>query len=329
MLEKIIFNLLSNAFKATKDNGMVSIKIQVPLKPIDFPLLNNEEEQYGIEIIIQDSGIGIDKKDLEHIFTRFYQSNEMDKQYYGGTGIGLEVVKSFIDLHMGLIEVRSEQKKGTEFKIKLPLGSKHLNLSKSNFNSKTNDEIYEQINNSEVDEEISSVKVNNRKTVLIVEDNSELRNYLKNELKDDYKVRMAINGKEGLQMAIKFIPDIIISDVMMPIMDGFEMCSNIKKDLRISHIPVLMLTAKGMQIDRVKGIDSGADVYLNKPFNMNVLKSHLSQLINSRQILFNKYYNGVSDKELMNTNSLDKQFITNILESVSYTHLTLPTKRIV
>jgi YesN/AraC family two-component response regulator len=190
-------------------------------------------------------------------------------------------------------------------------------LSKSNFNSKTNDEIYEQINNSEVDEEISSVKVNNRKTVLIVEDNSELRNYLKNELKDDYKVRMAINGKEGLQMAIKFIPDIIISDVMMPIMDGFEMCSNIKKDLRISHIPVLMLTAKGMQIDRVKGIDSGADVYLNKPFNMNVLKSHLSQLINSRQILFNKYYNGVSDKELMNTNSLDKQFITNILEYIN------------
>ena len=295
---------------------MVSIKIQVPLKPIDFPLLNNEEEQYGIEIIIQDSGIGIDKKDLEHIFTRFYQSNEMDKQYYGGTGIGLEVVKSFIDLHMGLIEVRSDQKKGTEFKIKLPLGSKHLNLSKSNFNSKINDEIYEQINNSEVDEEISSVKVN-KKTVLIVEDNSELRNYLKNELKDDYKVRMAINGKEGLQMAIKFIPDIIISDVMMPIMDGFEMCSNIKKDLRISHIPVLMLTAKGMQIDRVKGIDSGADVYLNKPFNMNVLKSHLSQLINSRQILFNKYYNGVSDKELMNTNSLDKQFITNILEYIN------------
>jgi len=197
------------------------------------------------------------------------------------------------------------------------LGNKHLNLSKSNFNSKINDEIYEQINNSEVDEEISSVKVNHKKAVLIVEDNSELRNYLKNELKDDYKVRMAINGKEGLQMAIKFIPDIIISDVMMPIMDGFEMCSNIKKDLRISHIPVLMLTAKGMQIDRVKGIDSGADVYLNKPFNMNVLKSHLSQLINSRQILFNKYYNGVSDKELMNTNSLDKQFITNILEYIN------------
>ena len=117
-------------------------------------------------------------------------------------------------------------------------------------------------------------------------------------------------------MTVKFIPDLIISDVMMPIMDGFEMCHKIKNDLRVSHIQLIMLTAKGMQIDRVKGIDSGADVYLNKPFNMNVLKSHLTQLINSRQILFNKYYNGVSENELKNTNSLDKQFITNILDYI-------------
>ena len=316
MLEKIIFNLLSNAFKATKDNGMVSINIQIPLQPIDFPLLNGKEDFYGIEISILDSGIGIDKKDLGHIFTRFYQSNEMDKQYYGGTGIGLEVVKNFIDLHMGIIEVRSEQKKGTEFKILLPLGSKHLNLSKTDSDSKTNDEIYEQINKSEINLETANNEERNKKTVLIVEDNSELRNYLKNELKEEYKVKTANNGKEGLLMAVKFIPDLVISDVMMPIMDGFEMCQKIKNDIRVSHIPLLMLTAKGMQIDRVKGIDSGADVYLNKPFNMHVLKAHLSQLLNSRQILFNKYYNGVSDKELRNTTSLDKQFITNILEYI-------------
>ena len=226
------------------------------------------------------------------------------------------MVKSFIDLHKGTIQVSSEQKKGTEFKILLPLGNKHLNISKTESDSKINNEIYEQINNSETDSEVKSGENRVKKTVLIVEDNSELRNYLKNELKEDYKLKMAINGKEGLQMAIKFIPDLVISDVMMPIMDGFEMCSSIKKDIRISHIPILLLTAKGMQIDRVKGIDSGADVYLNKPFNMNVLKSHLSQLINSRQILFNKYYNGVSDKELLNTTSLDKQFITNILEYI-------------
>ena len=240
----------------------------------------------------------------------------MDKQYYGGTGIGLEVVKNFIDLHMGIIEVRSEQKKGTEFKILLPLGSKHLNLSKTDSDSKTNDEIYEQINKSEINLETANNEERNKKTVLIVEDNSELRNYLKNELKEEYKVKTANNGKEGLLMAVKFIPDLVISDVMMPIMDGFEMCQKIKNDIRVSHIPLLMLTAKGMQIDRVKGIDSGADVYLNKPFNMHVLKAHLSQLLNSRQILFNKYYNGVSDKELRNTTSLDKQFITNILEYI-------------
>jgi len=186
----------------------------------------------------------------------------------------------------------------------------------TNSKSKINEDIYEQISINDVEGQISDNKINNKKTILVVEDNSELRNYLKNELKKDYKVKMAINGEEGLQMAIKFIPDIIISDVMMPIMDGFEMCEKIKSDLRISHIPLLMLTAKGMQIDRVKGIDSGADVYLNKPFNMNVLKSHLTQLINSRQILFNKYYNGVSENELKNTNSLDKQFITNILDYI-------------
>jgi CheY-like chemotaxis protein/AraC-like DNA-binding protein len=316
MLEKIIFNLLSNAFKATKDNGIVSIKIRVLLKPINFPLLNNDEDNFGIEICILDSGIGIEKKDLDKIFNRFYQANEMDKQYYGGTGIGLEVVKSFIDLHKGTIEVHSEKEKGTEFKIILPLGSKHLNTFNTNSKSKINEDIYEQISINDVEGQISDNKINNKKTILVVEDNSELRNYLKNELKKDYKVKMAINGKEGLQMAIKFIPDIIISDVMMPIMDGFEMCEKIKSDLRISHIPLLMLTAKGMLIDRVKGIDSGADVYLNKPFNMNVLKSHLNQLINSRQILFNKYYNGVSENELKNTTSIDKQFITNILEYV-------------
>ena len=317
MLEKVIFNLLSNAFKATKDNGIVSIKIRVLLKPINFPLLNNNEDHFGIEICILDSGIGIDNKDLDKIFNRFYQSNEMDKQYYGGTGIGLEVVKSFIDLHKGTIEVNSEKDKGTEFKIILPLGSKHLSLTTTNSKRKINEEIYEQTNIGEFDKEISDDIIRNIKTVLVVEDNSELRNYLRNELKKDYKVKMAINGKEGLQMAIKFIPDLIISDVMMPIMDGFEMCHKIKNDLRISHIPLLMLTAKGMQIDRVKGIDSGADVYLNKPFNMSVLKSHLTQLINSRQILFNKYYNGVSENELKNTTSLDKQFITNTLDYVN------------
>ena len=314
MLEKVIFNLLSNAFKATKDNGIVSVKIQIPLRTVKFPLLSNQNDLHGIEICISDSGIGIDKKDLDNIFTRFYQSNEMDKQYYGGTGIGLEVVKNFIDLHKGKIEVSSEKGKGTQFKILFPEGNKHLDLSKTKSNNGDDNKKYEQINALQLEEKIKPV--GNKKTILIVEDNAELRNYLKTELHKDYKVKAARNGKEGLEIALKLIPDLIISDVMMPIMDGFEMCSKIKNDLRISHIPLLMITAKGMQIDRVKGIDSGADVYLNKPFNMNVLRSHLTQLINSRQILFNKYYNGISDEELKNTTSLDKQFITNVLKYI-------------
>ena len=131
-------------------------------------------------------------------------------------------------------------------------------------------------------------------TLLIVEDNLELRTYLKNELKEKYTIIVAENGHKGLQCAREQLPNIIITDVVMPVMDGLEFCREIKKDIKTSHIPLLMLTSRAMVEDKVKGIDSGADIYLSKPFNMDVLKSSLSQLLTSRQILFNKYYNGVS-----------------------------------
>ena len=154
--------------------------------------------------------------------------------------------------------------------------------------------------------------------ILLVEDNVELRTYIKNELTNDYYIKEASNGLEGLEKANKYIPDIIITDVMMPIMDGFEFCERIKSDIKTSHIPILMVTAKGMQIDKLKGIDSGADVYLNKPFNMKVLKSYLNQLITSRQILFDKYFNSVSTTiDSNNTTSLDKEFMNNVLSYIN------------
>ena len=139
---------------------------------------------------------------------------------------------------------------------------------------------------------------------------------MKNELQETYKIKTAENGQEGLEKALKFMPDMIITDIMMPVMDGFEFCKKVKNDIKISHIPLLMMTAKGMQIDKVKGIDSGADAYITKPFNMGVMKSHIKQLITSRQILFEKYFNGIQDEDLSNTTSLDKEFITNVLEYI-------------
>ena len=317
MLEKIIFNLLSNAFKATKEHGKVSLKVNETDNEMYFPLIKNKKLIEGICISISDSGIGINSKDLNQIFSRFYQVKELDKQYYGGTGIGLEVVKSFVDLHKGKIEVKSQNNVGSQFKLYFPKGNEHFNKNLSTQNLNPNHSDFEQINDGldQIDS-LKTKKSKSKKTILIVEDNLELKNYLKNELKETYKIKTAENGQEGLEKALKFMPDIIVTDIMMPVMDGFKFCKRVKSDIKISHIPLLMMTAKGMQIDKIKGIDSGADVYIKKPFNMGVMKSHIKQLITSRQILFKKYFNGIQNEDLSKTTSLDKDFITNILDYV-------------
>lgn len=316
MLEKIIFNLLSNAFKATKDNGVVTLKVQETSESIEFPLIKNSNKNMGVTISISDSGIGIKEENLKKIFSRFYQVNEMDKQYYGGTGIGLEVVKSFVDLHKGNIEVKSKKNVGTVFTISLPKGKAHFNIKFPEKELNINNPNFKQINANTSQKDETS-KLNTKKTILVVEDNIELRNYVKNELHQEYKIKTAENGKEGLEKALKFVPDLIITDIMMPVMDGLEFCEKVKTNLKISHIPLLMMTAKGMQIDKIKGIDKGADAYVTKPFNMELLKSQIKQLISSRQILFNKYFNGLKNQELSQTTSLDKQFITNILDYIN------------
>lgn len=317
MLEKIIFNLLSNAFKATPEGGLITMQINKPTDSILLPLVNKTTPVPAIEINIKDTGLGINEKNLDKIFDRFYQANEMDNQYYGGTGIGLELVKSFVDLHKGKIELTSKPKVGTQFKIYFPLGYNHL--KEGNINKEKN-KIIHQYSDSKKDNSDTTtepLEATNKKMVLIIEDNTELRSYIKNELKNEYQIKEAENGLEGLEKANKYMPDIIITDVMMPIMDGFELCNRIKTDIKTSHIPLLMVTAKGMQIDKVKGIDSGADVYLNKPFNMNVLKSHLKQLIVSRQILFDKYFNNTNNSIVTdNATSLDKEFINNVLNYI-------------
>jgi signal transduction histidine kinase/ligand-binding sensor domain-containing protein/DNA-binding response OmpR family regulator len=319
MLEKIIFNLLSNAFKATKDYGAVTLKVQETSEPIEFPLIKNSKRNMGVIVSISDSGIGIKEENLKKIFSRFYQVNEMDEQYYGGTGIGLEVVKNFVDLHKGNIDVKSQKNVGTIFTISLPKGKAHFNIKFPEKELNVDNPNFKQINanTSQNEENLKSINISFKKTILIVEDNIELRNYVKNELQEEYKIKTAENGKEGLEKALKFVPDLIITDIMMPIMDGLELCEKIKTNFKISHIPLLMMTAKGMQIDKIKGINNGADAYVTKPFNMELLKSQIKQLISSRQILFNKYFNGLKNLELSQTTSLDKQFITNVLEYIN------------
>ncbi|CAI8296176.1 MAG: Sensor histidine kinase TodS [Flavobacteriaceae bacterium] len=311
MLEKIIFNLLSNAFKVTPLNGMVLIEIKKNTEKINFPLVHENNVFDSLEITIEDTGSGIKEENINKIFDRFYQVTEFDKQYYGGTGIGLEVVKNFIELHKGKIEVSSKLDIGTKFKIHFPYGKNHLKeINLENKKQELNKKSEVVIDNFE-----NSENKTKNKTLLIVDDNSELRSYLETELNNDYNILLAENGKTGFELTNKYVPDLVITDVMMPVMDGLELCKMIKNDIRTSHIPIMMITAKGMEIDKIKGIDSGADVYLQKPFNMDVLKSHLKQLINSRKILFKKYFNGIDFSE--NTTSLDQEFMLNVLAYIN------------
>jgi DNA-binding response OmpR family regulator len=322
MLEKIIFNILSNAFKVTPDGGSITICTSIKNRLEMLPLVDEVSLIKVFEISIKDTGPGLQKDQINNIFERFYQVDNFNSSYYGGTGIGLEVVKSFVELHKGKVEVESTIDVGTIFRIVLPRGKKHFEINEfaedtsvvtkgsrkgSVFHSNEKDD--SKVNNEEETKE--------SQTILIVEDNIELVNYLKNELKNQYKVLTAYNGQKGLELAQKAIPDIIITDVVMPEMDGFELCVKIKNDIRISHIPILMLTTKTMTDDWVEGIESGADAYMSKPFNMRVLKSRLKQLVVNRKMLFNKYFSAISETSVnQNTTSLDKEFIQKVLNYI-------------
>lgn len=323
MLEKIVFNILSNAFKVTPDGGSITIDVSKKSRLEILPLVNDKTPISVFEISIRDTGPGLKKEQLDKIFERFYQVDKLNSSYFGGTGIGLEVVRSFVELHKGKIEVESEIDLGTVFRITLPVGNEHFSEDEIvSFDPVSNNLLRDKLVRPEIVEsipdEIVADKPTETKTLLIVEDNTELLSYLKKELSHEYKVLTANNGKKGLELAQKGIPDIIITDVIMPEMNGFDLCVSIKNDLRISHIPVLMLTTKTMTDDWVEGIESGADAYMSKPFNLRILKSRLTQLTSNRQLLFNKYFSAISDvSENTSTTSLDKEFIQKVLNYIN------------
>ncbi|MDV7138383.1 two-component regulator propeller domain-containing protein [Maribacter sp. TH_r10] len=323
MLEKIIFNILSNAMKVTPDGGAINIDILSKDDLCILPLVDEAKPVKVVEIIISDTGPGLEKNQINKIFERFYQVENLNKTYYGGTGIGLEVVQNFVRLHKGKIEVESELGEGSTFRVLLPAGKNHF-VENEIFSEVTTaiplKDMYVSVTGSEpsgddISLEEKALKPN---TVLIVEDNIELRDYLKNELKKHYEVLVANNGKEGLEKAREVIPDAIMTDVLMPEMNGFDFCRIIKTDIRTSHIPLLMLTAKTRIEDRIEGIGYGADAYMVKPFDMRLLKLRLSQLITSRKLIFDKYFGEISGtKDYENSTSIDKEFIEKVLSYIN------------
>ena len=294
MFDKILFNLLSNAFKATSENGKISVKVSHHKQGLVFPLIDENNTQSGFEFDIVDTGIGINKKNITKIFNRFYQSEENNEQYYSGTGIGLEVVKKFVEYHKGKIEVESEQGVGTSFKVFIPDTKIQFFENQQLVNDKKLSQLQGKRSTDRSDESpFKKIEPSKQKTILIVEDNMELREYLKFELNSTYKVFEAPNGKKGLEIAKKNKPDVIIADVMMPEMDGFQMTRLLKSNKSTLNIPIIMLTAKVGESDRIHGIDTGADIYLKKPFSIDLLQTHLRQLIKSKERFYETYFNSL------------------------------------
>ncbi|ALJ06763.1 GlcNAc transferase [Pseudalgibacter alginicilyticus] len=320
-VEKIITNLISNAIKFTDSDGEIIVSVnEVKKNKIISKNLFFKSEKSGdyVEIIVEDTGVGLDKEQMKSVFSRFYNM-DITKT---GTGIGLNFTKGLVELHGGEIFVESQHLKGSKFVVRLPLDIKG---SPEKVENVKNEFLINSMKAVEYDMLISDdtpvIKSQNKKedvdgakklpTVLIVEDNKELRIHLTNDLKDYYNVKEAVNGEDGLKMVSKYFPDIVVSDVMMPKMDGFEMCRSIKKELDTCHIPVILLTARTLEEDRVEGYENGADGYLSKPFVTSVLKARINNLLESKNRLRQKFseIGGVFPSTEVTSNNLDEAFL--------------------
>ena len=271
LMDKVYFNLLSNAFKFTPNNGKISIAIQ------------DHKNSDSVSICFSDSGIGIPQGEIQNVFKAFYQGSN---NYRNSSGIGLHLSKNFIDLHQGKIDVIS--KKGTEFTITLPKGKSHLNEKDIIEEPVLN--LIDEADYLETEDIILSNKTvedKDKYTILFIEDNIDLLEFIVKKFDDEYNVYTS-QGNDAIEQALKIIPDVIVCDLNLPEKNGFEICEILKKDLRTSHIPTIILTAVDNQQSYIKALESGADLYLTKPFNLKVLSQSIKGLLFNREKL--KYY---------------------------------------
>jgi len=317
-IEKILYNLLSNAFKFTPDGGEIAVSVLThPVKPY-----YKEGAEGGINIIVADTGPGIPPDKIKHVFDRFYQTDNASSGDQEGTGIGLALTQELVKLHHGDIKVESHEGKGTTFIVTLPKGHEHLKPEE--IDEKGAAIPVEEISVPEL-EPVKTVRLDEKAEkegkpiLLVVEDNDDLRSYVRSYLDDEYSVHEAVNGALGLQSAIEKIPDLIISDVMMPMMDGYQLCRALKSNEKTSHIPVILLTAKAAKEDKLEGLELGADDFLTKPFDPAELLVRIKNLIEQRQLLrkrylkeLNLYPQALPDKIA----SMDEQFLQKAMEVV-------------
>jgi signal transduction histidine kinase/DNA-binding response OmpR family regulator len=305
MLDKVLFNLLSNAFKHTENGGKVEIIIT-----------KNEGEQLAI-IMVEDNGKGMDEETTEHIFEPFYQAeNEVNRENQG-TGLGLSLSKSLMKLHNGDVFCKSAKNTGSQFIITMPLGYEHFDI---NYLVSENKKFVHQEYLFRSDTTISATDLTNKnltaidQKILIIEDNQDLQLFLSQKISTFYKINQAIDGQDGIRLAFEIIPDLIICDVNLPSKDGFEITQILKNDIRTSHIPIILLTAKNTIEERIEGTKAGADAYISKPFNVQFLLEQIKNLLFNRQILKETYRSDLIIVQTKKTglSSIDQIFIDNL-----------------
>ena len=313
--DKIIVNLLSNSFKFTPAGGQVVLRL-------------THDDRHAT-IAIRDNGPGIPADKMDQIFKRFYQAPVSVDERNLGTGIGLDLTRSLVELHHGTITVQNnEDGKGCEFKVTIPLGYAHLKPEEivdeqpaaTPLTSLVDEEDITEVADEQENVAPELPKAGRRQQVVIVEDDEEIREFLKGELSSDYNVSTCVNGREGLSEVLRTIPDLVISDVMMPEMDGNTMCSKIKGNASTSHIPVILLTAKSRDEDHLEGLEMGADAYVMKPFNMDILRRTIVNLIHTHQMLRLKY--GRNDQleeqvDQIKMKSPDEQLLERVMKVIN------------
>ena len=313
-IEKIITNILSNAFKFTPEGGTIEVAVRT--------------DERNSNIIISDTGVGIPREKISKIFNRFYQVDGSHTREQEGTGIGLSLTKELVELHKGNIEIESEEGKGTTFTVCIPLGKDHLKPGEiikaeeeKDYEKEIITPVVVDVSNKEKEQKngMQLFEKESLPLLLIVEDNSDVRNYIKDNLNKEYRVLEAVDGEDGWDKATEHTPDLIVSDVMMPNMDGFKLCEKLKTDERTSHIPVILLTAKAAKEDKLEGYETGADDYIMKPFEPDELKARIKNLIEQRERL-HAYFKrrGIFDLEESKITSVDKKFLQKIYNAISH-----------
>lgn len=322
--DKVIFNLLSNALKHIQNDGKINIYINSIHNDQEAAPLNN-----CAEIIIEDNGTGIKESEMKRIFERFYQVSD-DRSRSKGTGIGLHLSMSLVKMHHGTITVKNnDNQPGCSFTIHIPLGCAHLSPDEINqgiaehSEEATNDLVLQHIPSAE---DNGNNEENNKKTprkkhsVLIVEDEDDIRNYLLTELGNHFRVLSCSNGKEALEIIMSHMPDLVLSDIMMPEINGITLLKKLKQNIKTNHIPVILLTAKNSEKDYIEGLSLGADAYIAKPFNLDILITTIENLIRNREVLRNNF-SGKQEQdaniEVAQPQSADEKLMKKVMKAIN------------